>query len=278
MLNLVVCIKQVPMVSELPWDSKTGTLRREVAEGMMNPACMHALEAALCLKRDHGARVFVVTMGPPMAEEVLHEALALGADQGILLTDRRMAGADTLITSRTLAHAIKKEIPEFDLILCGSCTSDSETAQVGPQMAEELDIPGAAFVEGLAWKNGVLRMKRQVDDFLETLEMDLPGLVTVTTGANAPRYVALAGLTAAFDRPEIVVHDADSLGLDADDLGMRASPTRILDVYSPASGKANIVLKGAPKRIVEDLLERFDDRIIGAMGKDLKTHDHGEGI
>ena len=276
MLNLVVCIKQVPMVSELPWDSKTGTLKREVAEGMMNPACMHALEAALCLKRDHGAVITAVTMGPPMAEEVLREALALGADYGLLLTDRAMAGADTLVTSRTLATAIGKRVPDFDLILCGCATSDSETAQVGPQMAEELDIPGVAYVEDLAYGGGALRMKRLCDDFLETLEMDLPGLVTLTTGAYAPRYTAMAGLENAFDRADIEILTAESIGLSADSLGMAASPTRILDVYSPTTGKDNLVLKGTPKRIVEDLLARFEDRIIGAMGKDLKTHDHNE--
>lgn len=276
MLKLVVCIKQVPLVSELPWDKKTGTLMRAMAEGMMNPACMHALEAALCLKRDHGAIITAITMGPPMAEEVLHEAMALGADRGLLLTDRRMAGADTLITSETLAHAIAKACPDFDLILCGCHTSDSETAQVGPQLAEALDIPGVAYVEDLAYSGGVLRMKRVSDDFLETLEMNLPGLVTVTTGAYAPRYLTMAGLETAFSRADITVHDAESLGLAAAGLGMGASPTRILDVYSPTTGKDNLVLKGAPKRIIEELMDRFEDRIIGAMGKDLKTHDHGE--
>jgi len=276
MLNLVVCIKQVPMVSELPWDKKTGTLKRDAAEGMMNPACMHALEAALWLKRAHGAHITTVTMGPPMAEEVLRETLALGADRGVLLSDRRMAGADTLITSRTLAQAVRREIPDFDLILCGCHTSDSETAQVGPQLAEELDIPGVAYAEDLSFANGVLSMKRHSDDFLETLEMDLPGLVTVSTGAYTPRHVAMAGLAEAFGAVDITVHQAESLGLSPDQIGMRASPTRILDVYSPTAGKDNLVLKGAPKKIVEELLERFDDRIIGAIGKDLKTHEHGE--
>ena len=276
MLNLVVCLKQVPMVSELPWDSTTGTLKRELAEGMMDPAGMHAMEAALRLKQAHGATITAVTMGPPMAEEVLREALALGADRGVLLTDRRMAGADTLITARTLARAIEREAPDFDLILCGCRSADSETAQVGPQLAETLDIPGVAGAENLSYAGGVLRMQRLSDDYLETLEMDLPGLITVSTRAYAPRYLELSGLTEAFDRTDIRVHDIDSLGLKADRVGLRASPTRIIDVFSPVSGKQNLVLKGAPKRIVEELLERFGDRIIGAIGKDLKTHDHHE--
>ena len=136
MLKLIVCIKQVPMVSELPWDSKTGTLKRDMAEGMMNPACKHALEAALQIKNHHLAHITTLSMGPPMAEEILRESLAMGADRGILLTDPRMAGADTLITSYTLARAIIKECPDFDLILCGCHTSDSErsrSAGAGPE-------------------------------------------------------------------------------------------------------------------------------------------------
>ncbi len=119
MLNLVVCIKQVPMVSELPWSNRTGTLRRDLAEGMMNPACRYALEAALQLKAHFGGVVTVMTMGPPMAEEVLREALAIDTDRGVLLTDRRLAGADTYATSETLARAILHVCPNFDMVLCG---------------------------------------------------------------------------------------------------------------------------------------------------------------
>ena len=274
MLKLIVCIKQVPMVSELPWDARTGTLKREIAEGMMNPACKHALEAELQLKHKHDAHITALTMGPPMAGEVLYEALTLGADQGILLTDKRMAGADTLVTSFILSRAIKKECPDFDLILCGSQTSDSETAQVGPQLAEELDIPGAAYVENLEIKNRTIRIKRLADDFLETLEMDLPGLVTVTTGNFHPRYASLGGIENAFNRYDIKTLDADSLGLDRKLIGIKASPTKILDVFSPTANKKNIVIKGAVKKIVEDIFETYGDKISGAMEKDLKTHEH----
>ena len=186
MVKMVVCIKQVPMVSELPWDPATGTLKRDLAEGMMNPACRSALEAALRIREAEGGEITAITMGPPMAEEVLREAIALGADRGILLTDRRMAGADTSVTSYTLARAIEKTCPGFDLVLCGFATSDSETAQVGPQLAEELDIPGVAYVDEIELSGRTVRMQRLADNFLETLEMDLPGLVTVTTGVYSP--------------------------------------------------------------------------------------------
>jgi len=271
MVKMVVCIKQVPMVSELPWDQKTGTLQRDLAEGMMNPACRAALEAALRIRETEGGRISVITMGPPMAEEVLREAIALGADRGVLLTDRRMAGADTSVTSYTLARAIEKTCAGFDLVLCGFSTSDSETAQVGPQLAEELDIPGVGYVDKIAVTGRTVRVQRLSDDFLETLEMSLPGLITVTTEGTLPRYVPLGGLQTAFSQAEIETFDAEKLGLDPVRIGMKASATKILSVTSPTAGKKNIVLTGTPRRIVEQLIERFDDKIGGAIGKDLKA-------
>ena len=262
------------MVSELPWDSRTGTLKREIAEGMMNPACKHAVEAALHLKEKHGAHITAIAMGPPMAEEVLYEALSLGADRGVLLTDKRMAGADTLVTSLILAEAIKKECADFDLVLCGSETSDSETAQVGPQLAEELNVPGAAYVEHLEIENGIVRIKRLADDFLETMEMTLPGLVTITTGHFHPRYASMGGLEQAFNTANITILDADRLGLDPDLTGLKSSPTKILDVYSPVANKKNTVITGAVKKIVDNIFETYGDRIGGTIGKDLKTHEH----
>ncbi|MCP4752725.1 MAG: electron transfer flavoprotein subunit beta/FixA family protein [Proteobacteria bacterium] len=272
MLKLVVCIKQVPMVSELPWDAKTGTLRREVAEGMINPACRHALEAALLLKHRHDAHITTITMGPEMAEEILHEAIAMGADCGILLTDRQMAGADTRATALTLARAIEKKCPDFDLLLCGCQTSDSETAQVGPQLMEELDIPGVAYVDQIELEGRTARMKRLSDDFLETLEMDLPGLVTVSTRHYSPRYAPMAGLQDAFGKVDIVRLSINDLELDPEVTGIKGSPTKILNVYSPTAQKDNIVMKGTARKIVDQLFERFEDRIGGAIGKDIKGY------
>ena len=270
MLKMVVCLKQVPMVSELPWDPRTGTLQRELAEGMMNPACRSALEAALGLRAAEGGEITAITMGPPMAEEVLREAIALGADRGVLLTDRRMAGADTSVTSYTLARAIEKACSGFDLVLCGFSTSDSETAQVGPQLAEELAIPGVTGVDGIELLGRTVRMRRLSDNFLETLEMDLPGLITITVGKSVPQHVPLGGLQAAFDKAEILTLAADDLGLDPERIGVKGSATRILSVTSPTAAKKNLILTGAPKRIVEQLFERFDDKIGGAIGRDLK--------
>ncbi len=261
------------MVSELSWDSRKGTLKRELAEGMINPSCKHALEASLLLKNKHGAHITVVTMGPSMAEEVLREAIAMGADRGLLLNDVQMAGADTLATSTTLAHAIKKQCPDFDLILCGCNTTDSETAQVGPQLTEELNIPAVTNVNDMTLKGNTLQVQRRSDCFLETLEMDLPGLITIATQNYLPRYVPLSGLQEAFSQVDIVKLGLDDLDLKPDLAGMKGSPTRILDVYSPTSKKDNIVLQGSAGKIMEQLFDKFEDRIGAAIGKDLKAYE-----
>jgi len=271
MLKMIVCMKQVPMVSELPWDPKTGTLSREDAEGMMNPACKYALEVALRVKEEHGGHITAITMGPPMAQEVLHEALAMGADRCLMVSDPRMAGSDTLMTSFTLARAIETYCSEFDLILCGCHTSDSETAQVGPQLAEELGIPSIAYVESLSLREKTVRIERTSDHFLETLEMDLPGLITIAVQSFNPRYIPMAGLQDAFDEPNILGVNAHDLGLDDASIGAEGSPTKILDVHSSTAGKQNVVLSGAPKKVVEELFRRFDDTIGSAIRKDLKA-------
>ena len=278
-MNIIVCIKQVPMVSELPWNAKTGTLKRELAQGMMDPSSRQALEAAIRLRQgqDHeqqqgrrDIKITALSMGPPMAEEILHQAVALGADHGVLLTDRRMAGADTYLTSFILAEYIRKLSPDTDLVLCGSQTSDSETAQVGPQLACELAMPTIGWASDIKLSGRTLTVERHVDDFLETLEMDLPGLVTVDQGAFTPAYATLGGVQDAFEASEVKIVDARTLGLDEGFNALKDSPTRILDVYSPTTQKENRVLKGAARSVVDQLFKEYGKTISSAMGKDLK--------
>ena len=277
-MNIIVCIKQVPMVSQLPWDSKTGTLKRELAQGMMDPASRRALEAALQIKDRSTAYISAVTMGPPMAEEILHQAKALGADSGILLTDRNMAGADTFLTSHILAQFIQQEGGNFDLVLCGAQTSDSETAQVGPQLAEELDIPAITYANSIEIIDNTAEVQRHVDDFFEVLQMGLPGLISVDLTAFTPRHLPLVGVEHAFENPDIRTLDAKQLGLHDAFNALKDSPTRIIEVYSPTAQKDNQVLKGAVKKIVDQLFDDYGKVIGGAMGRDLQTHDHQEAI
>jgi len=275
-LKLVVCIKQVPKVTELPWDEKTGTLRRDLASGMMNPACKHALEAALQIKENHNASITVITMGPPAAEEMLREALAMGADEAILICDWLLAGSDTFATSLVLKEAIKKQCPKFDLILCGAYTADSETAQVGPQLAEELDLPAAAYVEKMEITGKTLRVRRLVDNFRETLEMEFPALVTVSMENYKPRYTSLAGLENAFDQKDVSVLDAKSLGLSSSSIEQKGSRTRVRKVFLRKAQKGNVVLQGAASNVVHEFLDRYQRKIGTVIGKSIeekKQHD-----
>ena len=271
------------MVSELPWNAKTGTLKRELAQGMMDPASRRALEAGLQIKETRAkegaeTQITVISMGPPMAEEILYQAIALGADRGILLSDRRMAGADTFLTSFILARCIQQQAADVDLVLCGSQTSDSETGQVGPQLAGELSLPAIGYASQIQLQGRGVRVQRHVDDFLEVLEMDLPGLVTIDLGACTPRYGAFGGVQDAFEDADILCVDARQLGLDENFHAVKDSPTRIVEVYSPITQKENIVLKGTAKTVVDQLFEGYGKIISSAMGKDLKTHAHEEGL
>jgi electron transfer flavoprotein beta subunit len=273
MLKLIVCLKQVPMVTELPWDEKTGTLRRDLASGMMNLACMHALEAALQIKEKYSARITAITMGPPAAAEVLREALAMGADESIHICDRIFAGSDTYATSLILAQAIKKECPNYDLILCGSYTSDSETAQVGPQIAEELDLPAAAYMEKLEIRERTLRVRRLVDNFRETLEMEFPALVTVSMENYSPRYTKLSGLENAFTAGNIKVLNAAALGITASGMEAGGSRTKVRKVFLRKAQKENVLLTGTAAITVNEFLNRYQSKISSAIGKDIEGKD-----
>jgi len=269
-LNLVVCLKQVPMVTELPWDEKTGTLRRDLAAGMMNPACKHALEAALQIKGKYSASITVITMGPPAAQEILREALALGADRAILICDRLLAGSDTFATSWILAEAIKKECPKFDLLLCGAYTSDSETAQVGPQLAEKLDLPAAAYVEKLEINGRTLRVRRLVDNFRETLEMEFPALVTVSMENYEPRYTTLVGLENSFDENSVIILDAGALGINAAVMENQGSRTKVRKVFLRKAQKENVLLQGTAAAVVTEFLNKYQRKISTAIGKSIE--------
>jgi len=276
MLKLIVCLKQVPIVTELPWDEQAGTLRRDLASGMMNLACLHALEAALQIKEQYSADILAITMGPPAAEEVVREAIALGADRGIHLCDRIFAGSDTYATSWMLARTIKQECPDYDLILCGSYTSDSETAQVGPQLAEELDLPAAAYIEKLEIHGRTLRVRRLVDNFRETLEMEFPALVTVSLEKYKPRYAGLSGLEAAFDTGNIDRLNAADVGINKSAIETDGSRTKVRKVFLRKANKENILLTGTAANVVGDFLSKYESKISWAIGKDIEEDRNDE--
>jgi electron transfer flavoprotein beta subunit len=201
-MKIVVCIKQVPDTTEVRLDPKTGTLIREGVPSIINPDDKSGLEAALRLKDEIGAKVTVITMGPPQAEKALKEALAMGADEAILLSDRAFAGADTWATSSTLAAAIRKL--DYDLIIAGRQAIDGDTAQVGPQIAEHLNLPQVSYVEDLERDGDSLILKRVFEDGYHKVKVKMPCLITTLSEMNKPRYMSVSGVLDAYREKEVI--------------------------------------------------------------------------
>ena len=197
-MNIVVCLKQVPDTNEVRIDPKTGTLIREGVPSIINPDDKNALEEALVLKEQYNAKVTVLSMGPPQAEKALREALAMGADEAILLTDRAFAGADTLATSRALAATLKK-IP-YDIVFAGRQAIDGDTAQVGPEIAEHLNLPQITYVEKVNVEGNELKVRRALEDGYEILRVKMPVLLTAIKELNQPRYMDVKYIFAAAKR------------------------------------------------------------------------------
>ncbi|SEF85506.1 electron transfer flavoprotein beta subunit [Caloramator fervidus] len=256
-MKVVVCVKQVPDTNEVKIDPVKGTLIREGVPSIMNPDDKNALEEALRLKDEYGAYVTVITMGPPQAEKVLREALAMGADEAILLTDKAFAGADTWATSLTLAKAIEKI--GYDLILAGRQAIDGDTAQVGPEIAEHLDIPQVTYVEKVELEGNTLRVKRALEDGYEIIKINMPCLLTCIKELNTPRYMNVYDIFTCYKK-EIKVLTSEDLGLNKEDIGLLGSPTKVRKTFTKEpKGKGEIINMPpceAAKFAVEKLKEK----------------------
>ena len=248
-MKIVVCIKQVPDTTEIKLDPVTGTLIRDGVPSIMNPDDKAGLEAALRLKDQYGAEVTVLTMGLPKAEEVLREALAMGADKGILVTDRVLGGADTWATSQTIAGALRNL--EYDLIITGRQAIDGDTAQVGPQISEHLDIPVISYAQNLKVEGDSVIVERQYDDRYHVLKAKMPCLVTALAELNEPRYMTPGGIFDACKAEITTWGRADLKDVDDSNLGLKGSPTKI----AKASDK---VRKGAGENVALDPAESVD--------------------
>ncbi|MCD6134893.1 MAG: electron transfer flavoprotein subunit beta/FixA family protein [Candidatus Omnitrophica bacterium] len=249
-MRIIVSIKQVPDTTEVRVDPETNTLIREGVESIINPFDMYAIEEAVRLKEKHGAETIVITMGPPQAESALREALALGIDKAIHITDRAFAGSDTWATSYILAQAVKK-IGEYDLIICGKQASDGDTAQVGPGMAAHLDLPQIAYVkkiEEISQEKKMIVAERLVEDGFETLKAPLPCLITVVKEINEPRLPSLRGKMRA-KKAEIVKWNKDAIGVEEDKIGLRGSPTQVVKIFTPPQKKGGEIWQGEPEEL-----------------------------
>ncbi len=255
-MKIVVFVKQVPDTTEVKIDPKTNTLIREGVDSILNPFDAYAIEEAVQIKEKLGGSVTVVTMGPPQAEAVLREAIAVGADETILVSDRAFAGADTLATSYTLAQVVRK-IGEYDLLICGKQAVDGDTAQVGPGIAAHLDIPQIAFVKKVREiEEGKIVVERMMDDGYDVVESTLPVMITVVKDINAPRMASLRGKMAA-KKAEIPVWKAEDLDVDSASLGLEGSPTWVDHIFSPPPRGGGKMFEGEP----EDMVNAFIDKL-----------------
>ena len=258
-MKIVVCIKQVPNTTEIKIDPVTNTLKRDGVPSIINPDDKAALEAALQLKEAHGAHVSVVTMGPPQAEKALREALAMGADDAHLITDRVFGGSDTLATSTIIAAAVKKL--GADLVLCGRQAIDGDTAQVGPQIAEHLDLPQITYAAGISYceECGKLTVKRQFEDRYQTLQVKLPCLVTVLSTMVKPRYMNVWDIVNQ-DEKEIGKITNEDLQLEKANIGLSGSPTKVKASFTKQLDKTVETLElnaeDAAKAIIAALQQR----------------------
>ncbi|MBN1675348.1 MAG: electron transfer flavoprotein subunit beta/FixA family protein [Kiritimatiellae bacterium] len=262
-MHIVVCIKQVPETTDVKIDPKTNTLIREGVASIINPFDMYAIEEAVRIKEKLGGKVTAVTMGPPQAEAALREAIALGVDHGILVSDRAFAGSDTWATSYTLSRAIQK-IGDYNLIICGKQASDGDTAQVGPGIAMQLKLPQITYVRKIEAVDPTrIVAERLLEDGYEAIEAPLPCLLTAVKELNEPRLPSLKGKLAA-KKAKIVHWTAADLGADPKSLGLEGSPTKVVKIFTPPPRKGGEMLEGEPQEAAARLVEKLKDVVIGA--------------
>ncbi len=259
-MNIIVCIKQVPDTTEIKIDPVKGTLIREGVPSIMNPDDKGALELALQLKDQFGAHVTVISMGPPQADVMLREAFAMGADRAILLSDRKFAGADTLATSYALSGLCR--MLDYDLIIAGRQAIDGDTAQVGPELAEHLDLPQITYVASIErLDNGHLRVRKENEDSVQVLEVEGKCLLTVLASAVEPRYMSVSGIVEAYDK-EVEVWSADKIDVDENLLGLKGSPTKVFQSFPKALKAPGEVHEVSDEEAVELIVNKLKEKHI----------------
>lgn len=261
-MKIIVCIKQVPETTNVKIDSEKGTLIREGVDSIINPFDMYAIEEGLRIKERLGeGEVIVISMGPPQADQALREAISMGADSAVLITDKKLAGSDTWATSYTLSKAIQK-IGNYSLVLCGKQAIDGDTAQVGPGISSWLDIPQVTYVKKIReiTKDKAI-VERMTEEGFDVIEIPLPALFTVVKEINEPRLPSLKGKLRA-RKVEIPVWGVNELGLEEEKIGLDGSPTRVVKIFTPPPREKGMILEGEPQKVVDSLVEKLKDVVI----------------
>jgi electron transfer flavoprotein beta subunit len=258
-MNIIVLVKQVPDTSEVKINRETNTLIRDGVPSIINPFDMFAIEEALRLREKHGGKVTAVTMGPPQAAEALKEAVALGVDDVVLISDRAFAGADTWATSYTLAKGIKK-IGNYDLVIAGKQAIDGDTAQVGPETAEMLGIPFVAYIRKIEnVENGKMTVERLMDEGSDLVETSLPALITVVKEINQPRLPSLKGKMKAKSL-KVGTFTAKDIGAEENFIGLKGSPTKVVKIFPPAPRGQREILSGTMEQQVEQVAKKLKEQ------------------
>jgi len=261
-MKIVVCIKQVPDTTEVKLDPVTNRLIREGVPSIINHDDKSAIEAALQVKEEAGGTVTVVCMGPPQADLALREALAMGCDEAYLLTAREFGGSDTFATAKIVAGALKKI--GYDLVITGRQAIDGDTAQVGPQIAENLHVPQVSYVEALKVDGDTLTVKRQFEDRYHMIEVKLPCLLTALTELAKPRYMHARGIIEAYKK-EVKILGFDDLKdmLDPADIGLEGSPTNVFRAFGKAAKGAGTIYKDlSVDEAVEIIMKKMEEKHI----------------
>jgi len=255
-LKIIIPIKQVPETSNVKIDEETGTIVREGVESIVNPLDLYAIEAGIQLKEERGAEITVVSMGPPSAERALKEAIAMGCDDGILISGKEFAGSDTWATSYTISRAVKK-LGKFDLILTGERATDGETGQVGPGIASFLDLPVSTYTSRIIEVTEVsIVVERLIEEGYEMLRMPLPALVSVVKEICFPRLPTLRGKQKA-KKAELAHWNADNMDIERSALGLNGSPTRVVKIETPKVTRSGEVVRVTDEESLVDAVERF---------------------
>ncbi|AEE96512.1 electron transfer flavoprotein subunit beta/FixA family protein [Mahella australiensis] len=255
-MNIIVCIKQVPATNDVKINKDTNTLVRDEAQSVINPFDTYAVEEGVRLKEATGGKITVISMGIPKVADILKECIAVGADDGILLSDRAFAGADTLATSAALAAGINK-IGDYDIIICGKQAIDGDTGQVGPELAERLGIPHITCVRKIEEiKEDYIRAQRMTDFGYEVIECSLPAVITVVKEINEPRLPSIKGMMKA-KKAVIPVWTADDVGADKDKIGLRGSPTKVIKTFTPEININTEIIDGTPEEQAHKLVEKL---------------------
>jgi len=260
-IKIVVCIKQVPGTTEIKIDPETNTLVREGVENIINPFDAYAIEEGVRIKERFESgevEVIALTMGPPQSEDILREAVSVGADRAILLSDRAFAGADTWATSTTLARAIDK-IGECRLVILGKQTLDGDTGQVGPEHEHRLNIPFIGYASSIPEiSRNKMKIKRLMEDRYETFEINLPAAISVVKDINIPRVPSLRGKMKA-KSIEIPVWDAAELGVKESEVGLSGSYTQVIKIFTPDIKHEIRMIEGSTEEKVEQLYKELKE-------------------